>query len=146
MKMLRAMGRIFAAMTPMASALAAGAPGVFAPNANGQIQFTVPSHNIECTFTPAGGTPNYKPRDSQAELSCDRAKPEYVSFTLGARGKPRLTKNPGEQPCCISEPVLAYGSTWKQGPFSCASTPTGLTCKRADGRGFLVSKSRTSLF
>ncbi len=117
-----------------------------APDKNGAVNFTVPSNNIECIYTPPGGTPIYKPARNEAELSCDRAQPTYLHFSIGARGPAVMIKNPGEQPCCSDVPVLGYGDTWTQAPFTCSSAQTGLTCKRQDGRGFFISKGSTKTF
>jgi hypothetical protein len=76
----------------------------------GQISFTTPSQNIECTYTPAGGTPAYKPVDGGPELSCDRAKPNYVNLSLGRTGPARQISIPGEQ-------SHAYPGRWVSPPF-----------------------------
>ncbi|WP_342362044.1 DUF6636 domain-containing protein [Terrarubrum flagellatum] len=112
----------------------------------GGFNFTVPSNNIECIYTPAGGTPTYKPPKNEAELSCDRAQPTYLHFGLGAHGPAVMIENPGEQPCCSDAPVLAYGGTWKQTPFTCSSEQAGLTCKRDDGHGFFISRAKANTF
>ncbi len=106
----------------------------------GQIIFSTPSANIECTYTPAGGTPAYKPVGGGPELSCDRAKPTYVNVSLGRTGPARQISNPAEQPCCSTDNVLAYGAKWSQGPFTCKSAEKGLTCTRSDGHGFFIGQ------
>lgn len=111
------------------------------PDREGQVEFSTPSTNIGCTFTPAGGTRWYSPKDGGPELSCDRIKPTYVNITLGAKGAARRTNNPGEQACCAAENILAYGKVWKGGPFTCKSGPSGLTCLRDDGHGFVLGKT-----
>ena len=60
-------------------------PKTFIPR-RGQISFTIPSQNVECTYTPAGGTPRYKPAGGAPELFCDRAKPSSVNVSLGPTG------------------------------------------------------------
>jgi hypothetical protein len=112
----------------------------------GGFNFTVPSNNIECIYTPPGGTPSYSPPRNEAELSCDRAQPTYLHLGIGAHGPAAMIKNPGEQPCCSDRPVLNYGSAWKQGPFACTSEKTGLTCKRDDGHGFFISREAAKTF
>jgi hypothetical protein len=106
----------------------------------GQTSFITPSSNIECTYTPAGGTPVYKPVGGGPELSCDRAKPTYINVSLGRAGPARQVNNPGEQSCCGADNVLPYGAKWSQGPFTCASAEKGLTCKRNDGHGFFLGQ------
>lgn len=108
----------------------------------GASTFVMPSHNVECVYTPAGGTDTYTPEDGGPELQCDRAEPSYVRVILGKHGRAQRIDNPGEQPCCSSDPVLQYGDTWSQGPFTCISADTGLTCTRNDGHGFFVSKAK----
>ena len=106
----------------------------------GQVEFATPSHNVGCVYTPAGGTSWYKPAEGGPELSCDRVKPAYVNVRMGAAGEPQRVDNPGEQPCCQATNILAYGKAWSAGPFSCTASGAGLACKRADGRGFTLSK------
>ena len=108
---------------------------------NGVVQFTTPSNNIECIYVPAGGSPVYKPPGNMAELSCDRATPNYVRVQMSARGAVQQIPNPGDQPCCSVGPVLNYGETWRVAPFSCTSERTGLTCRRDAGHGFSVSRA-----
>lgn len=117
-----------------------------APDANGVVDFTSPSNNIECLYIPPGGTPVYKPPRNEAELSCDRAQPAYLHFSIGTRGAAALIRNPGEQPCCSDAPVLAYGKTWRVAPFTCSSEQAGLTCKRDDGPGFFISRAKADTF
>ena len=42
--------------------------------------------------------------------------------------------------------VLRYGSTWRQGPFSCTSRTAGLTCRNAAGHGWFMSRQRWRRF
>ncbi|OJF91443.1 hypothetical protein AX760_23500 [Pararhizobium antarcticum] len=104
--------------------------------------FVLPSGNIGCIYTPEGGTSVYRPQDGGPELACDRVEPRYVRATLSADGPATLDKNVGDPSCCSVAPVLDYGETWRQGPFSCTSTRTGLTCDRGDGHTFFLSRRR----
>ena len=90
--------------------------------------------------------PTYSPPRNEAELSCDRAAPSYLHFSIGAHGPPVKIENPGEQPCCSLVPILAYGVTWKAGPFSCRSETTGLPASGPTGRGFLISRAKAVTF
>jgi hypothetical protein len=36
--------------------------------------------------------------------------------------------------------TLAYGATWRRGPFSCRSSRTGVTCTNTHGHGLFVSR------
>ena len=101
----------------------------FAAGANGQISFVMPSQNIGCTYTPAGGTPVYNPFDGGPELSCDRIEPQYVRVVLTPKSMRRFD-NVGDRDCCAADNVLGYGSRWLLGPFTCDSSTTGLICQR----------------
>jgi hypothetical protein len=117
----------------------------FAAGAGGQIIFVMPSHNVECTYTPQGGTATYKPFDGGPELSCDRRDPKYVRVVLTPKTLKRFD-DVGDQGCCGIDNPLSYGSRWTKGPFACESAEIGLTCKRGDGRGFVISRERFELF
>jgi hypothetical protein len=53
----------------------------------------------------------------------------------------RRFDNVGDQGCCDVKNVLPHGARWSHGPFTCDSAEAGLTCKRADGRGFFVGRA-----
>ena len=112
-------------------------------NRYGQIDFSTPSGNIGCVYTPSGGTPVYETWDGGAELSCDRVEPEYLRVVLGESGMANLTKADGlgEFGCCSLTQQLGYGFVVEFGPFQCLSDPKGLTCARADGHGFFLSRA-----
>ena len=107
-----------------------------------QISFETPSHNICCTYTPAGGTSVYETPDGSAELSCHRVKPQYWILSFTEKGRLNVDRNPGEVPGCGygDSAVLAYGEKRVDGSFTCVSKTTGLTCV-AKGKGFTLSKS-----
>ena len=128
-----------------APAFAQNARAEFAPSANGYISFSMPSGNVECIYTPAGGSKVYKPLDGGPELSCDRAAPEYARMTMTPRRVERV-KNPGDQSCCGVDNPLAYGMSWSVGPFTCESAESGLTCRRNDGHGFQLSRAKATTF
>jgi hypothetical protein len=117
----------------------------FSADANGQINFVMPSKNVGCTYTPPGGTPVYKPFDGGPELACDRIAPKYVRVVLTPKSLHRFD-DVGDQGCCGAAHVFPYGSRWQHGPFSCDSAETGLTCRRADGSGFSVSRAGIILY
>lgn len=127
----------------LAAPAALGKEQSFAAKANGQIEFSMPSGNIGCIYTPAGGTDTYEPVDGGPELSCDRIEPSYVNVRLGPKGKAVLTENPGEQSCCGADNIFAYGNTAHLEGFVCTSSSAGLICETPDKRhGFCVAKSR----
>lgn len=107
-----------------------------------QEEFVLPSGNIGCIYTPAGGTETYQPVGGGPELSCDRVEPRYVRATLTGSGPAVLISTVGDQSCCSAGPVLDYGQTWRAGPFSCLSTRTGLSCERNDGHSLFLSRKR----
>lgn len=112
----------------------------FDENGQGQIEFTMPSGNIGCVYTPAGGTDTYEPMGGGPELSCDRVAPSYVRVILGPSAKAKRYGNVGDASCCGTENTFAYGRTWKMDGFRCTSSDAGLACKRG-GHGFSMSKA-----
>jgi hypothetical protein len=111
----------------------------FEPNDQGQIEFTMPSGNIGCIFTPKGGTENYEPADGGPELICDRVEPSYVRVVLGPHGKALRINDVGDASCCGSDNIFDYDGIWQRGRFTCESAMTGLTCSRGN-HGFTMSR------
>lgn len=124
----------------------AGGSVAFAPDPSGAVTFVMPSGNIACVFTPAGGSSVYVPADGGPELSCDRAAPTYLRFTLAASGPATVISNVGDPSCCGGSNTFAYGLTWWASPFSCTSSSTGLACRRSDGHGFFISKAKVQAY
>jgi len=113
--------------------------------------FHSPSGNIRCYWEP--GPPSI--------LRCQIAQADYAKaliahcaappigvdwggFELGARRKASVTCTGGvlydpdtQQPRFAN---LAYGSTWRQGVFTCASRTTGVTCRSRAGHGLFISR------
>jgi hypothetical protein len=113
-----------------------------------------PSGNIKCLYVPppAGG--------SVPELLCSIAHADYAvalehhcasspagvdwhGFELAPGRKGAVTCSGGilydpstERP---SYTTLAYGNTWRHGPFTCGSRLTGVTCTTR-GHGLFVSR------
>lgn len=122
--------------------LAAATPAFaidFEENDQGQIEFTMPSGNVGCAYTPEGGTGTYEPMDGGPELSCDRVDPAYVRVMMGPAGKPKRYTNVGDASCCGSMQIFEYGEVWKHDGFRCVSSETGLSCKRGS-HGFSMSR------
>ena len=135
----------FAAFIAIA-ALASPAFAVdFDENGQGQIEFVMPSGNIGCVYTPAGGTGTYEPMDGGPELLCDRMEPTYLRVMLGPHGKAREFTNAGDASCCGSDNVFDYGEIWEVGPFSCNSEMTGLICMRG-AHGFSMSRKNVTIY
>lgn len=136
--------KVFAAAIAIAAAFAvpalAAEQDVTAKD-NGQIEFNMPSGNIGCLYTPAGGTDVYEPKDGGPELICERVEPEYVTIILTADGEAEVIADPGEQACCGSENVFDYGNTITLDGFVCESATTGLTCESDEGYGFTMARA-----
>jgi hypothetical protein len=111
----------------------------FDENDQGQVEFTMPSGNIGCIYTPEGGTDTYEPMGGGPELACDRVEPAYVRVILGPNHKAKRYDAVGDPSCCGSDNVFDYGETWEMEGFSCLSTTTGLQCTRGS-HGFSISR------
>jgi len=122
-----------AALVMAALALATPAGAVeFKESPYGFIAFTMPSNNVGCIYRDEEGT--------GLVLECDRAEPSYVRVRLFQDGKPKLYKDVGDPSCCGAENDFPYGTSWRKGPFSCASTKAGLRCNNGE-HGFSMSRS-----
>jgi hypothetical protein len=42
--------------------------------------------------------------------------------------------------------TLAYGKTWRHGPYTCVSRRTGITCKSTRGHGLFISRESWRAF
>jgi hypothetical protein len=130
------------------AALAISTPAMaidFEKSDQGQIEFVMPSGNVGCIYTPAGGTSTYVTVDGGAELSCDRVSPPYVRVILRATGKARRYDNPGDASCCGSLNVFGYGQTWSERGFTCTSLGSGLKCRRGY-HGFSISRTSIKVY
>lgn len=113
----------------------------FYANDEGQVEFVMPSGNIGCIYTPAGGTSVYETVDGLAEIQCDRVEPSYVRAILGGQGEGYLIDDVGEASCCSLNQQFQYDRVVTLGPFQCLSERRGLTCAREDGHGFFLSRA-----
>ncbi|PZF77652.1 hypothetical protein DK847_04225 [Aestuariivirga litoralis] len=122
-----------AALVMAALVLATPASAVeFKESPYGFIAFTMPSNNVGCIYRDEEGT--------GLVLECDRAEPSYVRVRLFQDGKPKLYKDVADPSCCGAENDFPYGTSWRKGPFSCASTKAGLRCNNGE-HGFSMSRS-----
>jgi hypothetical protein len=138
----RPVRRRLAALAPLAAALAALLPAPAEAQLSTQT-FRTPSRNIGCVFAPARG-------GERATLRCDilsglrptparRCRLDWVGLVLGGRGR----ANPlcaGDTAADPGSRILAYGRAWRRGPFRCVSRRTGLRCRNADSRGFVLAR------
>ena len=113
----------------------------FYANDEGQVEFTMPSGNIGCIYTPAGGTSVYETLDGLAQILCDRVEPTYVRAILGGQNEGVLLDAVGDANCCSLTQKFEYDHVVTLGPFQCLSERRGLTCARADGHGFFLSRA-----
>jgi hypothetical protein len=116
-------------------------PQQFFANDEGQVEFVMPSGNIGCIYTPAGGTSFYETVDGLAEIQCDRVEPSYVRAILGGQGDGYLIDDVGDASCCSLTQKFDYDHVVTLGPFQCLSERRGLTCARQDGHGFFLSRA-----
>ena len=113
----------------------------FYANDEGQVEFTMPSGNIGCIYTPAGGTSVYETLDGLAQILCDRVEPTYVRAILGGQNEGVLLDAVDDASCCSLTQKFEYDHVVTLGPFQCLSERRGLTCARADGHGFFLSRA-----
>ncbi|MHB8060433.1 MAG: DUF6636 domain-containing protein [Gaiellaceae bacterium] len=114
--------------------------------------FQTPSRNIVCAGY-SGVRPAWLRCDITSGLKPKPVKPKSCEFdfggtvTLSATGRVKLG--------CVSDValpdptkahVLAYGKTWRYGPFKCRSARAGLTCRNRAGHGFFLSRERWKRF
>jgi hypothetical protein len=144
-------------VTAVAAALTAGiaAPAGLAAAPQPIPGIRSPSGNIQCLFVPpARGT-------SAPNLLCTIGRADYRSalqhgcispptsldwhgFELPATKKGAVTcsggilYDPGTQRPAYT--TLPYGKTWRHGPFTCASRPSGVTCTNTHGHGLFLSR------
>ncbi|SEQ60446.1 hypothetical protein SAMN05428969_3666 [Devosia sp. YR412] len=109
-------------------------------NDEGQVEFVMPSGNIGCIYTPAGGTSVYETQDGLAEIQCDRIEPNYIRAILGGQGEGYILSDVGDASCCSLSQTFDYDHVVTLGPFQCLSERQGLTCARDDGHGFFLSR------
>lgn len=98
--------------------------------------FVTPSKQIFCAYISDGG----------GQIRCDPLFLNDRGFLLKTSGKARKIKIT-DTIADPQAPVLAYGKTFRRGPFRCTSRRTGLTCRhRSNGHGFFLSRERQRVF
>ncbi|HXW64499.1 MAG TPA: DUF6636 domain-containing protein [Burkholderiaceae bacterium] len=116
--------------------------------------FKTPSGNIYCVIEPP--VDNH----SVSDLRCDimqmtsKAPPAPKNcplswgdaFAITQDGNLAIRVCHGDTVKNDELMVLAYGTQWHQGGYSCGSETTGLTCTNAKGHGFSLSKAVQKLF
>lgn len=102
--------------------------------------FGTPSGNIRCMYQPPGDGP--QGGFGLPTLACEREKPSTVRIVLGPKGKGEIFQSVTDPFCCSADKIVQYGETWETGPFKCLSARGGLTCRRGDGHGLFMSRTK----
>lgn len=123
----------FARVALAAAALTLAAPAA----AQAEIApFVTPSKQIFCAYISDGG----------GQIRCDPRFLNDRGFLLTTSGKARKIKIT-DTIADPEAPVLAYGKTFRRGPFRCTSRRAGLTCEhRSNGHGFFLSRERQRVY
>jgi hypothetical protein len=114
--------------------LAAALPGV-----------KTPSGNVSCVATPAAlhcdvGRSVYGAR-LQARCSAPPAGLDWHGFELTPTRRGEIACSGGVLVMgAVRLRTLAYGRTWRHGPYACVSRRAGLTCTNGNGHGLFVSR------
>jgi Family of unknown function (DUF6636) len=129
------------------------AVGIGAAAASADGFFQTPSRNIGCVYLAKAGY------GERPYLRCDiggglRPRPPRpkscdldwgYGYSMRATGKAApfcagdTARNPGA-------PVVAYGRTWRKGPFTCVSRRIGLRCTNRSKHGFFLSRQHSYTF
>lgn len=118
------------------AAAAALAVGAASPAVAVLKQFHTPSGNIHCMYVN-------DPDLGGVFLECDVYSISR-RFHLEPTGRPTRS---GRTDVINGGPVLAYGKTWRGGPFVCVSRTAHLECRSTrSGHGFRLSKQSQKLF
>ena len=125
----------------------AQSPMPLPPDPSGATTFVMPSGNIACIYTPAGGSSVYVPVDGGPELACDIAEPNYLRLVLADNGPAQLLNGVSDPSCCGGTTTLPYGQWAFLPPFVCRSGQSGLTCQHnTTGHGFFMSKAQIQAY
>ena len=134
----------------IAMGLASAGLPAFAGDESERVQFRTPSDNIHCLVSSADAAIDCEIIDVTT-FSTLPERPADCDLEWGQRFS---MKDTGEaQLICTGDTVrdykstiVPYGETFSYGQLTCESTEAGLTCKNADGHGFMLSKARQELF
>lgn len=110
--------------------------------------FRSPSGNIHCAPEDGGL------RCDVAERTFRPPQPRPRDCPLDYGGAVWMTPRGAASVMCAGDtildprrPVLPYGTAWKAaGGFECSSSPAGVRCANAAGRGWELSRDRLRLF
>ncbi len=123
-------------------AIAAAASGSALGRSTKFVTFRMPSKNIAC-----GVLTGFGPTVLRCDIFSGLRPPPARRCELDWVGVSMAKK--AATPTCAGDtvldpkaPVLAYGSVWKHGIFTCLSSWAGLSCANAAGHGFFLSRER----
>jgi hypothetical protein len=110
--------------------------------------FKTPSGNIGCAYSWFSGETPYLRCDIRSGLVPRPPKPNGCDLDWGYGYEMRSVGQAhsfcaGDTALDPRARVLAYGSRWSRGGFTCVSRTTGLTCRNRSGHGFLLSRARS---
>jgi len=113
-----------------------------------------PSKNIVCGTFSGGGEPVtlecavisglVPPPPKAGAQGCPGDDFASNRVRLGATGKyyAFCAGDPGVATEQGKAPILAYGKTWHQGPFTCISATSAFVCMNSTGNGVFLSRQR----
>jgi hypothetical protein len=120
----------------------AGAAGAAADSS-----FRTPSRHIYCIYTSQPAflrcDVNFKTRFRHKPASCEFDWGRSVGVSETGRARVLCVSDSAYSPHAR---VIAYGTTRRFGPFTCASRRTGLTCRNGKRHGFMLSVAQQSVF
>ena len=112
------------------------------------VVFKTPSGNIGCAFSWFEGESPHLRCDIRSGLVPRPPKPRGCDldwgygYEMGATGRAH-TFCAGDSALDPRARVLAYGSRWSRGGFTCVSRTTGLTCLNHSRHGFILSRTHS---
>jgi hypothetical protein len=125
-------------------------PGVAAGAEEGAAGFRSPSKNIACQYIAEGKSGTL--RCDIVEMASRPRRPADCDLEWGDAFEISATGGKGARICHgdtvmdSALPVLAYGSGFARGGFSCTSESNGVTCRNASQHGFTLSRTAQTVF
>jgi hypothetical protein len=110
--------------------------------------FQTPSHNTGCLYQTS---PPALRCDIRSGLKPPPSKPRGCTvdwtggYQVGATGRAQKVCA-GDTVLSATARVVRYGTTWRDGPFTCKSSTSGLRCKNRSGHGFFLSRQHSYRF
>jgi hypothetical protein len=140
--------RIAVALSAALVALGAGS----ALGSSGADTFRTPSGNIYCAHEHYSFAPLELRCEIRSKLKPLPPRPASCGDAAWGEGYSMRPNGPARVLCIsdtIYDPkakVLAYGTTWRGGGFTCTSRAAGLRCANAKGYGFFLSREHSYAF